>query len=74
MRIALPPVLSLGLSLLLLSAASLGLGGCGQKGPLFIPNDDSAPAAPAQAQPAISTPTSTPASPSAPAAATQPAQ
>lgn len=65
MRIALPPVLSLGLSLLLLSAACLGLAGCGQKGPLFIPNDDSAPTAPATAQPA---PTPTP------AATTQPAQ
>jgi predicted small lipoprotein YifL len=43
MRIALP---------LLLSLACLGLGGCGQKGPLFIPNDDSAPTPSAQPAPA----------------------
>jgi predicted small lipoprotein YifL len=34
MRFALP---------LLLSLACLGLAGCGQKGPLFIPSDDSPP-------------------------------
>jgi predicted small lipoprotein YifL len=42
MRIALPLILSL---------VCLWLGGCGQKGPLFIPSDDTPPNSQPAAQP-----------------------
>jgi predicted small lipoprotein YifL len=53
MRLALP--------LFFLTSICLGLGGCGQKGPLFIPSDDSAPTQPSTPSQPAQQPTPQPA-------------